>query len=298
MRLVVTGREGQVATALAQASKRQDVEVLRLGRPELDLERLETIAPALRAARPDVVVSAAAYTAVDQAEREPERAHQVNAMAPGRLAEAAADLGAPILHLSTDYVFDGGKSSPYVETDATGPVTVYGATKLAGEGAVTRMNPRHAILRTAWVYAPHGKNFVRTMLRLAETRDEVGVVADQLGCPTSAEDIAQGVLKIAAALQGGQGEAGLYHMAGRGEASWAEFAAAIFEDSRRRGGPFARVRPIATADYPTPAARPANSRLDCTRAHAAFDVALPHWREAIGRCLDALAAGQGWRPPG
>ena len=298
MRLVVTGREGQVATALARAGERQRIEVVRLGRPELDLERLETIAPALRAARPDVVVSAAAYTAVDQAESEPERAHRVNALAPGRLAEMAAELAAPILHLSTDYVFDGRKPSPYVETDPTGPVTVYGAGKLAGEQAVAHRNPRHVILRTAWVYAPHGKNFVRTMLRLAESREEVGVVADQLGCPTSADDIAQGVLKIAAALHAGQGAPGLYHMAGTGEASWAGFAGAIFEGARRRGGPSARVKPIATADYPTPAARPANSRLDCARVGDVFGVALPPWRESLGRCLDTLAAEQGWRPPG
>ena len=294
MRLVVTGREGQVATALALAGGRHGVEVVRLGRPDLDLERLETIAPALRAARPDVVVSAAAYTAVDQAESEPERAHQVNALAPGRLAEVAAELGAPVLHLSTDYVFDGRKPSPYVETDATGPVTVYGASKLAGELAVIRANPRHAILRTAWVYAPRGKNFVRTMLRLAETRDEVGVVGDQLGCPTSAEDIADGVLEIARSLRGGEGLPGLYHMAGMGEASWAEFAAAIFEASKSRGGPSARVKAIATRDYPTPAARPANSRLDCARVKAVFGVALPPWREALGRCLDTLATEHGW----
>ena len=298
MRLVVTGREGQVATALVLAGERQGIEVVRLGRPELDLERLETIAPALRAARPDVVVSAAAYTAVDQAESEPERAHRVNALAPGRLAEVAADLGAPILHLSTDYVFDGRKASPYAETDDTGPVTVYGAGKLAGEQAVAAAHRRHVILRTAWVYAPHGKNFVRTMLRLAETREEVGVVGDQLGCPTSADDIAQGVLKIAAALHAGQGAPGLYHMAGTGEASWAGFATAIFEAARRRGGPSARVRSIATADYPTPAARPANSRLDCARVGEAFDVTLPPWRESLERCLDRIATEEGWSQTG
>ena len=296
MRIVVTGRTGQVATALVEASAARGVQVVALGRPELDLERLETIAPALRAARPDLVVSAAAYTAVDQAESEPGRAHRVNALAPGRLAEACAEVGAPILHLSTDYVFDGRKPLPYVETDATGPVTVYGASKLAGEIAVAQANPRHAILRTAWVYAPSGKNFVRTMLRLADTREEVGVVADQLGCPTSATDIADGVLKIAAALHAGQGAFGLYHMTGAGEASWADFAAAIFEGSKARGGPSARVKPISTSDYPTPAVRPANSQLDCARVEAVFGVALPPWRESLGRCLDTLAAEQGWRP--
>ncbi len=290
MRLVVTGREGQVATALALAGAARGVEVVRLGRPDLDLERLETIAPALRAARPDVVVSAAAYTAVDQAEHEPERALLVNALAPGRLAEVAADLGAPILHLSTDYVFDGRKRSPYVEADPTGPVTVYGTTKLQGEAAVAAAHPRHAVLRTAWVYAPHGKNFVRTMLRLAETRDEVGVVGDQVGCPTAAADIAQTLLIVAEHMNKDKGAPGLYHMAGNGEASWAEFAEAIFEGSRERGGPFARVKAIRTADYPTPAARPANSRLDCARLQAVFGAALPSWRESLGRCLDTLLA--------
>ena len=288
MRLVVTGREGQVATALARLDGCEGVQVIRLGRPELDLERPETIAPALQAARPDVVVSAAAYTAVDQAEREPETARRVNAVAPGLLAAAAARLGAPIVHLSTDYVFDGEKPSPYVETDPTGPVTVYGATKLEGERAVAAAHPRHAILRTAWVYAPYGKNFVRTMLRLAETREEIGVVGDQLGCPSYAPDIAQGVLQAARALRDGRGEPGVYHMAGGGETSWAEFAAAIFDGSKARGGPSARVKIIATADYPTPAARPRNSRLDCARIASTFGVALPDWRSSLDCCLDGL----------
>ena len=205
MRLVVTGRHGQVAKALLQLD---GVEVVPLARPEFDLERPETLGERILAARPDVVVSAAAYTAVDLAEREPERARAINATAPGVLAAAAEAAGAPIVHLSTDYVFDGLKPSPYVETDATGPVTVYGATKLAGEQAVAAANPRHAILRTAWVYAPEGKNFVRTMLRLAQTREEVGVVADQFGCPSYAPDIAQGVLRVARALVRGEGEPG------------------------------------------------------------------------------------------
>ncbi len=267
--------------------------MVRLGRPELDLERPETIAPALEAARPDVVVSAAAYTAVDRAESEPERAHRVNAIAPGVLAQAAARLGAPILHLSTDYVFDGAKHGVYVETDPTGPVTVYGSTKLAGERAVAAAQAHHVILRTAWVYAPYGQNFVRTMLRLAETRDEVGVVADQWGCPTYAPDIASGVLTVAAALLRGEGQAGAFHMAGAEEASWAQFAEAIFEQSRLRGGSSATVKPIATADYPTPARRPANSRLSGRRLQETFGVALPSWREALPHCMDELVGRMG-----
>lgn len=287
MRLVVTGREGQVATALAALSS-ADAEVIRLARPELDLERPETIAPALKAARPDVVVSAAAYTAVDQAESEPERARAVNATAAGVLAEAAARMGAPVLHLSTDYVFDGAKPSPYVESDATGPQTVYGATKLEGEQAVAAANPRSLILRTAWVYSPGGKNFVRTMLRVAESRDEVSVVADQRGCPSYAPDIAQALMQLAQALQRGEGAPGVYHLAGSMEASWAEFAEGVFTGSRERGGPSARVRAITTADYPTPAKRPANSRLDGAKLKETFGLTPPSWREALPRCLDHL----------
>ena len=290
MRVVVTGREGQVAHALLQLGGGHGVEVVALGRPEFDLERPETLTERLAAARPDVVVSAAAYTAVDLAESEPERARVINAVAPGVLASAAAALGAPIVHLSTDYVFDGAKPAPYVEDDATGPVTVYGATKLAGEQAVAAANRDHAILRTAWVYAPRGKNFVRTMLRLAETREEIGVVADQHGCPTYAPDIAVGVVHICRAWAAGRGEPGVYHMAGSEAASWAEFAAGVFERSRIRGGAFARVRPIATREYPTPAPRPANSRLDCSRVRQVFGVELAGWREALDRCLDAAQA--------
>ncbi len=289
MRLVVTGRNGQVATALLGLAS-EDVEVIALARPDLDLERPETIEPALRAARPDVVVSAAAYTAVDAAETDAERAALINAHAPGVLAEVAARLGAPIVHLSTDYVFDGAKLSPYVESDPTGPRTVYGATKLDGERAVAAANPRHAVLRTAWVYAAHGKNFVRTMLRLAETRDELNVVGDQLGNPTYAPDIAAGVLAVARTLQRGEGESGVYHMSGAGEASWAQFATAIFEGARRRGAPSAAVHTIGSKDYPTPAERPKNSRMDCTRLREAFGVALPPWRTSLERCLDALHA--------
>jgi dTDP-4-dehydrorhamnose reductase len=287
MRLVVTGREGQVATALA-ARAGPDLEVIRLGRPELDLERPETIGPALERARPDVVVSAAAYTAVDQAESEPERARVVNGVAPGVIAQVARRLGAPVLHLSTDYVFDGTKAEPYVESDPTGPQTVYGSTKLEGELAVGAAGGDHLILRTAWVYAPMGKNFVRTMLRLAETREEVSVVADQRGCPTYAPDIAEAVVALASAMIGGWGASGVYHLAGAEAASWAEFAEGVFEASKARGGPAARVKPIGTADYPTPAKRPANSRLDGTRLREVFGVALPSWREALPRCLDEL----------
>jgi dTDP-4-dehydrorhamnose reductase len=287
MRVLVTGRDGQVATALASLRLPEGVEIVTAGRPELDLDRPETVGPAVRAARPDVVVSAAAYTAVDQAEGERDAAFRANADSPGELARAARALGAPVLHLSTDYVFDGA-AGPYREGDPTGPRSVYGASKLAGEAAVLDAQPESLVLRTAWVHAPWGKNFVRTMLRLAETRDEVGVVADQRGSPTYAPDIAEALLTLAGQAQRREGPFGVRHMAGGGETTWAGFAEAIFQGARARGAPAARVRPIATADYPTPAPRPADSRLDCAALARDGGVRLPAWEDGLRRGLDAL----------
>jgi dTDP-4-dehydrorhamnose reductase len=285
MKLVVTGRDGQVAQSLAERAG-DAVEVVRIGRPELDLTRPETIAPAIVAASPDIVVSAAAYTAVDKAEDEAELAFAVNATGAGEVARAAASVGAPVIKLSTDYVFDGTLDRPYREEDPTGPRCVYGASKLAGEKAVVAANPRHLVLRTAWVYSPFGKNFVRTMLRLAAEREEVSVVSDQSGNPTSALDIADRILVVARRL----GERtdfdrwGVYHLAGSGTASWAEFAEEIFHLSRALGGPAARVRQIATSDYPTKARRPANSQLSTDKLRQVFACAIPDWRESC-RCV-------------
>ena len=267
MRIAVTGKTGQVVTSLLErGGARQDVEIVTLGRPELDLLEPKTIAPAIAAARPDLVVSAAAYTAVDQAEDEPEVAFAINADGAGEVARAAADLGVPVIHISTDYVFDGKAERPYKESDPTNPQGVYGASKLAGEHAVAAANPRHLILRTAWVYSPFGKNFVKTMLRLAETRDEVAVVADQVGCPTSAARHRRRCIGGGETRRGGYRlrQWGTYHFAGGGEASWADFAEAIFSVSREIGGPWANVRRIETHEFPTKATRPANSRLDST----------------------------------
>lgn len=289
MRLVVTGREGQVVTSLLEAGQgRAGVEVVAIGRPELDLAKPDTVIDAIAAAKPDIVVSAAAYTAVDQAEDEPDLAFAVNAVGAGKVAEAAARLGIPVIHLSTDYVFDGSASGAYVETDATAPQGVYGASKLAGEQAVAAANPRHLILRTAWVYSPFGKNFVKTMLRLAADRDEIAVVADQWGNPTSALDIADAILHSAAMLHGDQSFAafGVYHLAGTGEANWSGFARHILDTSRVSGGPWARVRDIATMDYPTKARRPANSRLSSAKFASVFGWNAPDWRlstEAVAR---------------
>ncbi|WP_457154261.1 dTDP-4-dehydrorhamnose reductase [Mesorhizobium sp. P5_C1] len=289
MRLVVTGREGQVALSLLEAGQRHaGVEVIAIGRPELDLAKPDAVIDTIAAAKPDIIVSAAAYTAVDQAEDEPDLAFAVNAVGAGKVAEAAAQLGIPVIHLSTDYVFDGSASGAYVETDATAPRSVYGASKLAGEQAVAAANPRHLILRTAWVYSPFGKNFVKTMLRLAADRDEISVVADQWGNPTSALDIADAVLHAAATLHGNKSFAafGVYHLAGTGEANWSGFARHILDTSRVSGGPWARVRDIATKDYPTKARRPANSRLSSAKFASVFGWNAPDWRqstEAVAR---------------
>ncbi|PWJ92740.1 dTDP-4-dehydrorhamnose reductase [Mesorhizobium loti] len=283
MRLVVTGREGQVAASLLEAGRgRAGVEVIAIGRPSLDLAKPDTVIDAIAAAKPDIVVSAAAYTAVDQAEDEPDLAFAVNAVGAGKVAEAARRLGVPVIHLSTDYVFDGSAAGAYVETDATGPRCVYGASKLAGEQAVAAANPRHLILRTAWVYSPFGKNFVKTMLRLAADRDEITVVADQWGNPTSALDIADAILHAAAQLHGNKGSdaSGIYHLAGAGETNWSGFARHILDTSRVLGGPWARVRDIATMDYPTKARRPANSRLSSTKFASVFGSNAPDWRQS------------------
>ena len=295
MRLAVTGREGQVAASLLEAGQRRDgVEIIAVGRPQLDLARPDTVLEALAASRPDIVVSAAAYTAVDQAEDQPEAAFAVNAVGAGKVAEAAARLGVPVVHLSTDYVFDGTKDGAYVETDATAPASVYGASKLAGEQAVAAANPRHLILRTAWVYSPFGRNFVKTMLRLAGDRDEIAVVADQWGNPTSALDVADAILQVAARF--GDDDSfdgyGIYHLAGDGDVNWSGFARHILETSAMHGGPTARVRDIATADYPTKAQRPRNSRLSAAKFAAAFDWRAPQWRQSTEAVVHRLLIGE------
>ena len=242
---------------------------------------------------PDLVVNAAAYTAVDKAEQEPAAAHAINALGAGATAEAAAGLGIPVIQVSTDYVFDGAKPDPYTEDDPTGPLGSYGRSKLEGEAAVAAANPRHVILRTAWVYAPYGQNFVRTMLRLAATRPELGVVADQHGCPTAARDIAATILGVAAQLlthPDDKARRGVFHMAAQGEAVWADVAEAIFGRSAALGGPSATVRRITTADYPTPARRPANSRLDCSKLQRLYGIALPPWRVSLESCVERLVA--------
>ncbi len=292
MKLLVTGREGQVARSIAElASGSPDIDAVLAGRPDFDLTDPERIAAVIEAARPDVVVSAAAYTAVDKAEDEPDLAFAANATGAGLVAAAAARAGAPVIHLSTDYVFSGEKRDAYVEADLPDPRNVYGRSKLAGETAVAAANERFAILRTSWVYSPFGRNFVKTMLGLAATRDKIGVVCDQWGNPTSAADIAEGVLRTARALTAGVPDAsGVFHLAGSGSTSWSGLARHVLAESAKRGGPFADVEDITTADYPTKAARPMNSRLSCSRFESVFGWRTPAWQDAASAVVARLLA--------
>ena len=294
MRLIVTGIQGQVVTSLIERAAAQDIEIQAIGRPELDLSDPDSIARRLDAARADVVINAAAYTAVDKAESEEAVATRINGAGPGLVAAAARRMGAPVIHISTDYVFDGTLDRPYDEHDAPAPVGAYGRSKLAGEIAVAAANPEHVILRTAWVYSPFGANFVKTMLRLGQTRDEVRVVADQRGGPTSALDIADAVLLIAHRMLAAPGpeKYGVFHMTGGGEASWAEFAQAVFAEAQALGRPPVNVIPISTAEYPTPARRPANSRLDGARLKRDYGIAPPDWRESLPPVVARLLAAE------
>lgn len=292
MRIFVTGAEGQVARSLREAAASDAGLVLGWGaRPHMDLARPDTVARAINAFRPDLVINPAAYTAVDKAESEPDLAFAINRDGAGAVAAAAAQVGAPIIHLSTDYVFDGAKPSPYSETDLTSPQGVYGRSKLAGELAVAAANPRHIILRTAWVYAPFGANFVKTMLRLASERDRLAVVDDQIGCPTYAPDIAVAILSIATAIQTDGwrgGHAGVTHLSGPDAVTWCGFARTIVKGAALRGGRDISVDAIGTADFPTPAKRPANSRLATARLKTLFGLRLPSLYDSLDRCLDRL----------
>ena len=294
-RMIVTGREGQLVQSLLERGRYDSrFEIVSLGRPELDLADPSSIEVALRLAQPDVIVSAAAYTAVDQAEADEETATIVNGLAPGEIARVAAELGVPIIHLSTDYVFDGGKDQPSDESDAVAPIGAYGRSKLKGELAVPVATDNYAILRTAWVYSPFGKNFLRTMLRLAETRSSCSVVCDQFGNPTSAFDLADGVISVALNLLDSDSAdlRGVFHMTGSGEASWADFAEEIFAASVRFGLPSAGVRRIPSSEYPTPSKRPANSRLASGKLAAVHGVRLPHWKISTATVIERLATAE------
>ena len=279
MRIIVTGKSGQIVTALRRKAERDLI--VPIGRPEFDLQYPQDALTLLSSLQPDALISAAAFTAVDRAENETRAALAINAEAPGHLAAAAAELGVPIVHISTDYIFDGRKLAPYVETDLSSPMSVYGVTKLAGERAVAAANRNHAILRTAWVYSPYGNNFLKTMLRLAAERQVIRVVNDQIGNPTSALDIADGLLRVVHNLVSNPHDAkmrGIFHMTASGQASWADFAREIMATSAALGGAYAQIVPISSEEYPTPALRPANSCLDSARLSQVHQVSLPNWR--------------------
>lgn len=289
LRILVTGAHGQVGWELQRELAPLGA-VTAIDREELDLTRPDAIREYVRALRPGLIVNPAAYTAVDKAESEPAPCAAINATAPGVLAEEAARLGAAIVHYSTDYVFDGSKQSPYVETDAPNPLGVYGRTKLDGERAVAAAGAPHVILRTSWVYGRRGKNFLLTMLALARQREELRIVCDQVGAPTWSRALASATAAIVARLAGDRrglaaaaaDVSGTYHLTASGETSWHGFAEAILElDPRREEQRCRRVVPIATAAYPTPARRPASSRMDCSRAADVLGVRIPDWREQL-----------------
>jgi dTDP-4-dehydrorhamnose reductase len=292
MRLYVMGAEGQVARSLREAATGYaDVTVGFGSRPSVDLLHPSTVAAAISAFRPDVIVNPAAITAVDKAEDEPAQAFAINCDGARTTAAVAREHDVPIIHLSTDYVFDGKNKAAYLETDDVNPQGVYGKSKLDGEIAVARANPRHVILRTSWVYAPFGNNFVRTILRLAGERDRIGVVNDQKGCPTYAPDIADAIISISKQVTDWRQEySGVTHLAGPDAVTWYEFAREILRQSARRGGPSASVDPITTSDYPTRAARPANSQLSTRRLRTLFGIELPSTEASLADCLDRIIA--------
>ncbi len=288
--LVIGDRAGQLASALMAGADGLPVQLL--GRPDLDFDRPETIRPVLHgAAAPSLMVNATAYTAVDRAETEADAALRANRDGPAALAAWCAEAGIPLIHVSTDYVFDGLKGAPYVETDPTNPTGVYGASKLAGEQAVLAACPRAIILRTSWVYAASGRNFVLTMLNARARTDRLRVVADQIGCPTTAPDLARVILQIAARIRADGWDdrfAGLFHTAGTGWTSWHGLATAVFEQAARHGMTPPVVEPIATADWPTPVRRPPDSRLDCTRLADIFGLCLPPWQDSLAGIIDEV----------
>ena len=281
MKILVFGQSGQVATEL-----RAFAGVTTLSRTDADLTDPAACAAAIEARAPDAVINAAAYTAVDRAESEPDLARVINAEAPAAMARACAARDIPFVQISTDYVFDGTGEAPRAPDEATAPLGVYGATKLEGEEAVRAAGGRFAILRTSWVFSAHGANFVKTMLRLSETRDALSVVADQIGGPTPARAIAEACMEIARQLAADPAKSGAYHFSGAPDVSWHGFAEAIFA----RAGREVALTAIPSADYPTPAARPLNSRLDCTTTEAAFGLPRPDWREGLDAVLHDLGA--------
>ncbi|MEB0106348.1 dTDP-4-dehydrorhamnose reductase [Pseudomonas sp. GNP013] len=285
LKILITGQHGQVTQALQQQLGGLG-ELIVLGRDQLDLANADQIRQQVRAHRPNLIINAAAHTAVDQAESEPDAAFAINAIAPGVLAEEAKALGIPLIHYSTDYVFDGSKPAPYTEADATNPLGVYGQSKLAGEQAIAAVGGEYLVLRTSWVYSTTGKNFLLTMQRLLQEKPHMRIVADQIGAPTWAGTIASSTRMLVERWQAGQaGDWGVYHLTAQGETSWFGFAQAIGEQLRAAGKPCAELEGIPSSAYPTPARRPLNSRLDCSRLQQQWQVSQPQWQDALRECL-------------
>jgi dTDP-4-dehydrorhamnose reductase len=289
--VLIIGKTGQLSQSLDEALTASGYPVTRIGRPQIDLCDSASVTDAILDARPGIVVNAAAYTAVDRAEDEPEMAYAVNAAGAEAIAKAAAKAGSPVIHVSTDYVFDGEKNAPYVETDKTAPMGVYGQSKLAGEQLVAAATPKHVILRTAWVFSPFGSNFAKTMLRLNEEKPEINVVDDQRGSPTFAPDLAGLIRKLVDRLSSPSPDPkyfGTFHAVNSGETTWFGFAEAIIEGAARRGARRAAVHPIATKDYPTRARRPASSVLSTDKLADVYGIRLRPWSDALADCLDRL----------
>ena len=285
LRILISGQQGQVSQALQQRLQNMG-ELIVLGRDQLDLSQPESIRPVVRDIKPDLIINAAAHTAVDQAESEPDLAFAINATAPGVFAEEAAALGIPLIHYSTDYVFDGSKDGAWVESDAPNPLGVYGSSKLAGERAIAAAGGQHLILRTSWVYSLTGRNFLLTMQRLLQEREKLSIVADQIGAPTWAGTIAASTHNLIERWRdGAPGAWGVYHLTASGETSWFGFAEAIGQQLIKSGKPCAALEPIASSAYPTPAARPLNSRLDCSLLQREWGVSQPDWHDALLECL-------------
>ncbi len=290
-RILVTGQGGQLATALADALPARGFEALLVGQPDFEFDRPETIARAFATTRPEAVVNCAAWTAVDAAEESPAEVFRANAIGPAVVAGHCATAGIPLIQISTDYVFDGQKGAPYVEDDVPNPMSVYGRTKLAGEWAALAGNPQTVVLRTAWVHAPMGRNFVRTMLHFGAERPLLRVVGDQRGTPTAAPDLADAIAAILVRLRDGGWQPpyrGVFHATNGGATTWHAFAEAIFAAAAPFGGPSPVVEAIATADWPTKAARPADGRMACDKLCGVFGVTLPPWQDGLGRVVRAL----------
>ncbi|TMO22083.1 dTDP-4-dehydrorhamnose reductase [Pseudoalteromonas sp. S4741] len=284
MKILITGKNGQVGRHLVlQLSNMNTIDFLALGREELDITNVEKVSQIVNEYKPSVIINAAAYTAVDKSEEEVELANAINNLGPRNLAKAAARVNAAIIHISTDYVFAGDKEGSYTEADEVNPQGVYGKTKLAGEQSVAQECDAHIILRTAWVFSEFGNNFVKTMLRLAQTRDNLGVVGDQFGGPTYAGDIAKTLISISQTIYNGSTEYGVYHFSGIPHTSWNKFAVSIFSVAQEKKviKELVKVNSITTSDYPTPAKRPANSKLDCTKITTNFSIQPSDWKAAL-----------------